>query len=104
MAELIIVDRDGTEHRVSGKVGVSIMETLRDLDYGCAAVCGGMCSCATCHVYVDEAWTGRLPAKQGDEQELLRELAGYRPTSRLSCQVQFTDAVGGLRLTVAPDE
>ena len=40
MAELIIVDRDGTEHRVSGKVGVSIMETLRDLDYGCAAVCG----------------------------------------------------------------
>lgn len=104
MAELIIVDRDGTEHRVTGKLGVSIMETLRDLDYGCAAVCGGMCSCATCHVYVDEACAGRLPEKQGDEQELLRELAGYRPASRLSCQVQFTDALGGLRLTIAPDE
>jgi ferredoxin, 2Fe-2S len=105
MAELVIVDRDGREHRVEGKVGVSVMETLRELDYGVAAICGGMCSCATCHVWVDEAWVGRLPARQGDEQELLQELQGYKPAaSRLSCQVQFTPALSGLKVQIAPDE
>jgi ferredoxin, 2Fe-2S len=104
MAELVIVDRDGAEHRVEGKPGVSVMETLRELDYGCAAVCGGMCSCATCHVYIDEAWMDKLPSKQGDEQELLRELGGYRPGSRLSCQVPFSESLAGLRLIIAPDE
>ncbi len=104
MAELVIVDRDGKEHRVEGRTGVSVMETLRELDYGVAAICGGMCSCATCHVWVDEGWVGKLPAKQGDEQELLQELPGYQKNSRLSCQVQFTDALAGLRVTIAPDE
>jgi 2Fe-2S ferredoxin len=104
MAELVIVDRDGKEHRVEGKVGVSVMETLRELDYGVAAICGGMCSCATCHVWVDDAWIGKLPAKQGDEQELLQELQSYKPGSRLSCQVPFTEALSGLRVSIAPDE
>jgi ferredoxin, 2Fe-2S len=104
MAQLVIVDRDGAEHSVDGKVGVSVMETLRDVDYGVAAICGGMCSCATCHVYVDDAWYGRLPARQGDEQELLQELGAVRPTSRLSCQLQFTEALSGLKLAIAPDE
>ena len=104
MAELVIVDRDGKEHRVAGKLGVSVMETLRELDYGVAAICGGMCSCATCHVYVDPSFADKLPAKQGDEQELLQELSGYQPTSRLSCQVQFTEALDGLKVAIAPDE
>jgi 2Fe-2S ferredoxin len=104
MAELVIVDRDGKEHRVEGRLEVSIMETLRELDYGVAAICGGMCSCATCHVWVDDAWIGRLPARQGDEQELLQELTSAKAGSRLSCQVQFTEDLDGLRLTIAPDE
>lgn len=104
MAELVIVDRDGKEHRVEGKVGVSVMETLRELDYGVAAICGGMCSCATCHVWIDDSWLRKLPAKQGDEQELLQELQGYAPNSRLSCQVQFDEGLSGLRVTIAPDE
>jgi len=104
MAELVIVDRAGKEHRVQGRVGVSLMETLRDLDFGVAAICGGMCSCATCHVWVDEAWTGKLPARQGDETELLRELGSFKANSRLSCQVQFSEALSGLKLAIAPDE
>ena len=105
MAELVIVDRDGKEHRVEGRVGVSVMETLRELDYGVAAICGGMCSCATCHIWVDEAWASRLAPRQGDEQELLQELASFRPaTSRLSCQVPFTEALSGLKVAIAPDE
>jgi 2Fe-2S ferredoxin len=104
MAEINVVDRDGHEHRVEGRLDAPVMETLRDLDYGVAAICGGMCSCATCHVYVDEAWLARLPARQGDEQELLQELSGFKPNSRLSCQVKFTEALSGLKLTIAPDE
>ena len=104
MAELVIVDRDGKEHRVEGRVGVSVMETLRELDYGVAAICGGLCSCATCHVYIDENSMAKLPKKQSDEQELLTELSDYRAeASRLSCQVDFTEALSGIKVTIAPD-
>jgi 2Fe-2S ferredoxin len=63
-----------------------------------------MCSCATCHVYVDPEWQAKLPAMMSDERELLGELAHYRENSRLSCQLEFTPALSGLRVTVAPDE
>jgi ferredoxin len=104
MAGIVVIDRDGVEHEVEAKEGVSLMETLRDLDYGSPAICGGMCSCATCHVYVDEASLPRLAPIQGDEKELLVELSGYKPTSRLSCQVQFDASLAGIRVTIAPDE
>lgn len=104
MADLVVTDRSGNERRVTGLAGASVMETLRDADFDMAAICGGMCSCATCHVYVDPEWAEKLPTAQGDELELLRELGSFKPTSRLSCQVTLTDALDGLRLTVAPDE
>lgn len=104
MARITVVDRDGKEHAVDAKPGLKLMEILRELDYGVAAICGGLCSCATCHVYIDEAWVDRLPKKQSDEQDLLTELSDYRPaTSRLSCQVDFTAELEGLKLTIAPD-
>lgn len=105
MAAMIITDRDGAEHRIEGKVGVSIMETLREYEWGSAAICGGMCSCATCHVYVGPDWIGRLPPAQPEERELLEELEGYRPAeSRLSCQVPFEEELAGLTITLAEDE
>lgn len=105
MAGMKVVDRDGEEHAIEGRAGVSIMETLREVDWGVAAICGGMCSCATCHVYVDPAWMARLPSPQPDEKELLQELTGYDESrSRLSCQVQFEASLDGLRLEIAPDE
>jgi 2Fe-2S ferredoxin len=104
MALLKVVDRDGVEHEVDARTGLKVMETLRELDYGVAAICGGMCSCATCHVYVDPAWADRLPSPQSDERELLQELSHYTENSRLSCQVEFTPALAGLRVTIAPDE
>ncbi len=104
MARMIVVDRDGKEHDIEAKTGLKIMEVLRELDYGVAAICGGLCSCATCHVYVDEPWVARLPKPQSDEQELLTELSDFRPaTSRLSCQVDFTDALSGIKVTIAAD-
>jgi len=105
MAKMLVKDRDGIEHEVEGRPGLKLMETLREFDYGVTAICGGLCSCATCHILVEPDWMPRLPAPQGDEKELLVELQHYDPDrSRLSCQVDFTDALDGLRLTVAPDE
>jgi ferredoxin, 2Fe-2S len=104
MALLKVVDRDGVEHEVEARTGLKVMETLRELDYGVAAICGGMCSCATCHVYVDPEWRDRLPPPQSDERELLNELSHQTEQSRLSCQIEFTPALAGLRVTIAPDE
>jgi 2Fe-2S ferredoxin len=104
MARMTVVDRDGKEHEIEAKTGLKIMEILRELDYGVAAICGGLCSCATCHVYVDPAWTTRLPKPQSDELELLRELPDFKDAvSRLSCQVDFTDALSGIKVAIAPD-
>ena len=104
MALLRVVDRDGVEHEVEAKTGLKVMENLRELDYGVAAICGGMCSCATCHVYVDPDWQARLPAIMSDERELLSELTHYQDNSRLSCQLEFTAELTGLRVRIAPDE
>lgn len=104
MARMTVVDRDGKEHVIDAKPGMKLMEILRELDYGVAAICGGLCSCATCHVFIDEAWVARVPKKQSDEQDLLNELPDYQPaTSRLSCQVDFTEALDGLKVTIAAD-
>jgi 2Fe-2S ferredoxin len=104
MALMRVVDRDGVEHEVDGKTGLKVMENLRELDYGVAAICGGMCSCATCHVYIDPQWVERLPPMMSDERELLAELGHRQENSRLSCQLEFTAELGGLRLRIAPDE
>lgn len=98
------MDREGVEHEVEGRTGLKLMETLRELDFGVAAICGGMCSCATCHVYVDADWASRLPRPDSNERALLDELDHARPTSRLSCQIEFSEALSGLRVTIAPDE
>ena len=104
MARMTVVDRDGQTHEVEAKPGLKLMEILRELDYGVAAICGGLCSCATCHIYIDADWISKLPKKQSDEQELLTELSDYKPdASRLSCQVDFTEALDGIKVTIAPD-
>ena len=95
MATLQVIDRDGVSHDVECKPGLKVMEVLRELDYGVAAICGGMCSCATCHIYVDDAWKDKLPAPMSDEKDLLTELSHYRENSRLSCQVEITAALSG---------
>ncbi len=104
MPLLKVIDRDGVEHELPAKSGLKVMEALREVDYGVAAICGGMCSCATCHVVIDPAWADKLPPPMSDERELLSELSHYQPTSRLSCQVEMTDALDGMQLTIAPDE
>lgn len=104
MAILQVIDRDGVLHEVECKPGQKVMEVLRELDYGVAAICGGMCSCATCHIHVDPAWIDKLPPPMSDERDLLTELSHYKENSRLSCQVEITPSLSGLKLTIAEDE
>ncbi|MCA3254575.1 MAG: 2Fe-2S iron-sulfur cluster binding domain-containing protein, partial [Alphaproteobacteria bacterium] len=68
------------------------------------ALCGGCCSCATCHVLVDDAWTAAAGGPNADENDLLDSSDHRGPTSRLSCQIQMTAALDGLRVTIAPED
>ena len=61
MPKIVVTDRDGNQHEVEGRAGLKVMETLRELDYGVLAICGGLCSCATCHVLVSPDWIEKLP-------------------------------------------
>ena len=104
MARIYVTDRMGESLVVEGQTGASVMETLRELDNGVEALCGGMCSCATCHSYIDSAWRDRLPPRSPEEEELLSELEYFRDDSRLTCQLRFSEELDGLTLTIAPEE
>jgi 2Fe-2S ferredoxin len=104
MAKIIITNRDGEKSEIEGEVGISLMENLRDNDYELEAICGGQCSCATCHVYIDDNWVSRTGKRSDEENELLEELECMKEGSRLSCQVPFTAELDGLEVTIAEDE
>jgi 2Fe-2S ferredoxin len=105
MPKIFVTDRVGRSHEVEAQSGLTLMEPLREIDDGIEALCGGMCSCATCHVYIDKQWYGSLPARQGDELELLESTECFRDgESRLACQVRVDDSLEGIRVTVAPEE
>lgn len=81
------------------------MEAIRDAGNDeLLALCGGCCSCATCHVHVDEAWIAKLPPMTADENDLLDSSDHRSATSRLSCQLPFSDALDGLRVTIAAED
>ncbi len=105
MAKINVTTRAGKNVSIDGKIGHSLMENLRDNDLDVEAACGGSCSCATCHVFVDGAWLDKLPARTADEQELVEQTTFYKgKNSRLSCQIKFTEAMDGIAVTVAPAE
>jgi 2Fe-2S ferredoxin len=105
MANLTIIGRDGSEKTIEGKAGWSVMENIRDAGFDeLLALCGGCCSCATCHVHVDEPWLPALPPMGEDEDDLLDTSDQRGPTSRLSCQIEFGPALDGLRVRIAPED
>lgn len=105
MPRIIATDRNGSVKEFEGKTGLSLMENLRNVaGLDIAAICGGSCSCATCHVYIGPDWAGKLPKQAPDEYELLEFLAAFRDSSRLSCQIPVTEALDGLKVELAPEE
>ncbi|MFM0234114.1 2Fe-2S iron-sulfur cluster-binding protein [Paraburkholderia sediminicola] len=102
---LTVTNREGEERQIEGQNGLSVMEVIRGSgDEQLLALCGGCCSCATCHIYVDEIFRDRLPAMSSDENDLLDGSIHRSENSRLSCQIPFTGALDGLRVTIAPGD
>lgn len=105
MPKLIVVTREGEEKTFDGDAGLSVMEIIRDNGVDeLLALCGGCCSCATCHVHVDPDFADKLPAMSDDENDLLDSSDHRNAQSRLSCQIQFDDALDGLRVTIAEED
>ncbi|MET3762272.1 2Fe-2S iron-sulfur cluster-binding protein [Sphingomonas sp. UYEF23] len=104
MPKLTIITREGLATDVEAPAGISVMEAIRDNGFDeLLAMCGGCCSCATCHVYVDDG-SNQLPAITPDEDELLDSSNHRQPNSRLSCQIALVDVLDGLRVTIAPED
>lgn len=105
MAEIFVTTREGKEIALPAKAGMSVMEIIRDggIDE-LLALCGGCCSCATCHVYVDADDVARTGSTGADEADLLDSSDHKKPSSRLSCQIPFTAALDGLKVTIAPED
>lgn len=105
MPKLIVIDRSGAERAVDVGEGLTVMEAIRDNGFDeLLALCGGCCSCATCHVHVDEDFLGKLPKMSEDEDDLLESSDHRESNSRLSCQIPFTGDLDGLRVTIAPED
>jgi 2Fe-2S ferredoxin len=105
MPKLVVVNRAGEANEVDAAAGVSVMEAIRDAGFDeLLALCGGCCSCATCHVYVDPEFAGKVDALSEDENDLLDSTDHRTENSRLSCQLHMSDAVDGLKVTIAPED
>ena len=105
MPKLLVTNRAGEETIVDATAGLSVMENIRDNGFDeLLALCGGCCSCATCHIHVDAAFADRLPAMSEDENDLLDSSDHRNEYSRQSCQVPMTDALDGLKVTIAEED
>ena len=97
MAKITYIEFDGTTHEADVPPGLSVMEGAVDNNIpGIEAECGGMCSCATCHVYVDPAWFEATGSPEDIEQDMLDSALDLQKTSRLSCQIEVSDELDGL--------
>jgi 2Fe-2S ferredoxin len=105
MPKLVVTNRAGEESEVEVGQGLTVMEAIRDNGFDeLLALCGGCCSCATCHVHVDPAFLDKLPKMTEDEDDLLDSSSDRDANSRLSCQIPFVDALDGLRVRIAAED
>lgn len=100
--KLIVTDMAGARHEVEGLDGWRVMEIIRDQGLPIKAECGGACACATCHVYVADAWLPALVPPTDEELERLDDAFSVTGNSRLSCQILMRAELDGLEVTLAP--
>lgn len=105
MASVRVVTRGGAASEIPASAGLSLMEVIRDAGIDeLLAMCGGSCSCSTCHIYVEPGALPLLPAIGPDEDDLLDSSEHRTDRSRLACQVPFSDALDGITVTIAPED
>jgi 2Fe-2S ferredoxin len=101
MPTITFIESDGTTHSVEGELGSTVMETaIKNNVPGIEAECGGACACATCHVYVDDAWRAAVGDPSPMEEDMLDFGYDVKPSSRLSCQIKVTAELDGLIVRV----
>lgn len=101
MTKITFIEANGTSHETEGEAGATVMETaIRNNVPGIVAECGGACTCATCHVYVDDAWVEKVGAPSVMEEDMLDFAYDVRDSSRLSCQIKIADELDGLIVRV----
>lgn len=105
MPKIIFITPDGIRHETNVESGYSVMEAAinNNID-GIVAECGGACACATCHSYIDEAWLDKIPAMDDMEDSMLDAAFERKDNSRLTCQIEVTDALDGLVVHVAEND
>jgi 2Fe-2S ferredoxin len=97
MVHVTFIDADGNEHRAESPAPMSLMElAITNEIPSIVGICGGMCSCATCHCYVSEPWASRLPAPDSAEEDTLTHVLDRRPESRLGCQIKLSESLNGM--------
>jgi 2Fe-2S ferredoxin len=96
MSVIKLIDKEGVSHILDAVEGWRIMEIIREHGFDVGGLCGGACACATCHVEVDGAWAAKLVPANDDEEAMLDEVPVAGPSSRLSCQIIYSDALSGL--------
>jgi ferredoxin, 2Fe-2S len=97
MPKVTFIEHDGTVHTVDGEIGSTVMETAqRNGVTSIVAECGGACTCATCLVHVDEAWSPKVGPPSAEEEDMLDFAFEVKPTSRLACQIKITQDLDGL--------
>lgn len=105
MSKLIVTLRDGEEREIEAAAGLSVMEVIRDAGIDeILALCGGCCSCATCHIHVDPEFADKLPTMTEDENDLLESSSSRDAYSRLSCQLPFSPELDGLKVRIAEED
>ena len=103
--KLVVTTRAGETHSLDAPIGLSVMEVIRDSGVdGMLALCGGACSCATCHVYLDSNFEKIAPPISEDESGILEGSSHRNDRSRLSCQIRMNESLSGLRVTIAPED
>jgi ferredoxin, 2Fe-2S len=101
VSRVIFIEPSGARREIDAPIGITLMEAaVRNGVHGILAQCGGACACATCHVYVDRAWLGRLEPREEIEEGMLECAWQRRENSRLSCQIQITAKLEGLEVTI----
>ncbi len=97
MPKIIYIEHNGTRHEIEAENGLTVMEAaIKNMVPGIDADCGGACACATCHVYVDDAWTDKTGTTEAMEESMLDFASEPKPNSRLSCQITVSDSLDGL--------
>lgn len=105
MPKINYIDSEGVRHELEVASGYTVMEGAIDNGVaGIVAECGGACACATCHAYVAEDWSQKLPEMDEMEDAMLDSASDRRETSRLTCQIEVTEALDGLTVTVADND